>query len=251
MGEFLSAFAAAVSNIVYAVDLQAFVALFLVAALTEFGVPFPLVLDSLLFLLGYQILDSAPKAVLVMAVLMLGRLAGSSGVYWLAHLLGSPLISWLSKRFPRLRARITAFARRLGIRHSLPVALSRIGIQTSLAATATTVGFQTPLAVAMARLTPGLLTATSVASGILRLRYRFFALGIAISAVFYDVLTISFGAITGYGLRQFDITLSSWYIVVGVIVDIVVVLLIFRLIRRRIAKRAVRKQAEQSDVVRP
>lgn len=251
MGEFLSAFASAVSNIVYAVDLQAFVALLLVAALTELGVPFPLVLDSLLFLLGYQILDSVPKALLVMAVLMLGRLAGSSGVYWIAHFVGSPLVRLILKRFPGLTRRLDPIARKLGFRHSLPVALTRMGIQTSLVASTTAFSFQTPVAVAMARLTPGLLTATSVASGILRLRYRYFALGVAISSVFFDVLTISFGAVTGYGLRQFDITLSSWSIVVGVIVDIVVVLLIFRLIRRRMAKRADQKQAEQSNAVRP
>ncbi len=243
MGDVLSAFASSVSNIVNAGDAQAFVALFLVAALTEFGIPFPLVLDSLLFILGYQILDSVPKAALVMAVLLLGRVAGSSGVYWLAYLLGGTIIKWLSKRFPSLSARMSKFARKLGMKDSLPVALSRMGIQTSLVAAATTFSFRTPLAVAMARLTPGLLTVTSVASGILRLRYRYFVLGIVMSSVFYDVLTIALGAITGYGLRQFNITLSSWSTIVGVAVDIVVVLVIMRFIRRRMAKKTAQKES--------
>ena len=85
-------------------DIASLGALFLIVSLTEIGVPFPLVLDTILFLLGFQLSLWLWRALLVILVLLLARELGSTTVYWLSHYAGNPFASWLGDHLPRLRS---------------------------------------------------------------------------------------------------------------------------------------------------
>lgn len=56
-------------------------ALFFVALLTEIGVPFPLVIDTVLFALGYQFAQLWFYVIVVVFLLCLGRECGATAVY--------------------------------------------------------------------------------------------------------------------------------------------------------------------------
>jgi len=167
----------------------AFAALFLVLALGEFGVPFPFVLQGVLFFIGYQIVHGKLEVIPLVLILILGRLFGSAVVYWLARLLGNPFASWFEKRFRTLPSKVEGMKRRLG----LPA----------------------PLAVAAGRLTPGLLVPTSLTSGAVSLRYEYFALGIALSAAIWDGSFIASGAILGSVTQHLDSAISPWLMISG------------------------------------
>jgi membrane protein DedA with SNARE-associated domain len=145
-----------------------FGALFLVSAVVETGVPVPFVQDSVLLFLGYEpsghLLIMAP---LVMATMMAGRLAGASLIYWLARWLNAWFMRWLGKKSPRLLNRAQGLGARLGKK--------------------------SPLAVTVARLTPGLLTASSLAAGLFKVKYLHFCLGVMISSVIPDAAEIGTG----------------------------------------------------------
>ncbi len=216
---------------------QDLVGVFLVASLGEFGIPFPLVLDSILFYLGFHLGGLWLTAIIVILVLLLGRVLGATGVYWISRSLGHSIIKWLGNRFPSLPHKLNNLAQMPGIKTVLSLTVSRLAIRTPLAASATYLGWGTPLTVALARLTPGLLTATSVASGASGFRYKYFAGGIGIASILSDVASISLGAITGYGLREFIPNPSSWLMVIGIIVDIAVIIAIQHFVSRRTARK--------------
>ena len=64
---------------------QVLAALFGIALLTEIGIPFPLILDTVLFLTGYQIAHLGLNPAVVVLVLLLGHECGSGALYWLSH----------------------------------------------------------------------------------------------------------------------------------------------------------------------
>ncbi len=167
-----------------------------------------------------------------MAILLTAREAGAGIVYLLSHHLGSSIIRWIQKRFPIVPARIIKITERLHVKDTIQAAFSRLTGNTSSASSPSRFGSRIPVTVAMVRLTPGLLTATSVASGIMGVRYNYFATGIAIASVIDDCATIILGVITGYGLRELNLVSSSWFMFLGVILDIVVVLAIQRFLWR-------------------
>lgn len=214
-------------------NIGALAALFLMVSLTEVGVPFPLVLDTTLFLLGYQLGQLWWQAIAAVLVLLLGRESGSTIVYWLSHALGNPVINWSGKRFPSLRRNLERLTKKLGIRASLAVVLSRLTAQAPLAASISSFGGRVSFTVAIARLTPGLLTATSIASGTIGLRYGYFALGIALASIFVDAAIIALGAIMGYGLLHLGFAPSPWLIIVGLVVNIALIWSVQRLLWRR------------------
>jgi membrane protein DedA with SNARE-associated domain len=206
-----------------------------VATISEFGVPFPLVVDTLLFMLGYKISHLWLETILVVLALMAGRVIGSSLVYLLARTLGSPLVRWLGKRFPNWRDRADKISRRFGVANSLAKCISRLGAKVSLTAPATRFSFALPLSVASGRLTPGLRGMTSVASGTLRFRYRAFALGIAIASLLSDMAAIFLGVVTGYGLRQLNIDPSAWLVVLTIAINIAMLIVMQRFLWGRLA----------------
>jgi membrane protein DedA with SNARE-associated domain len=154
------------------------------------GVPFPFVLQGVLFFIGYQITQQAAlKLIPVVVVLVMGRQFGSAIVYFLARFLGKPFVNRIGKRFPSWQSQLDKLKRKL----------SR----------------QAPVAVAIGRLTPGLLVPTSLTSGAIGLRYEYFALGIALSTVVWDGTFIASGSILGSSVQRLGLTIPSSSILVG------------------------------------
>jgi len=191
-------------------NIIALAALFLVLSLGEFGVPFPFVLQGVLFFIGYQISQGAIQVIPLVLILVLGRQFGSAIVYWLARLLGDAFTNWLEKHFRSIRNELDRLEGRLRLR--------------------------APLAVAIGRLTPGLLVPTSLASGAIGLRYEYFALGIALSAVIWDGTFIASGVIGGCGVQHLGLTISPWLISVGFITTICLTWAVGRCLSRRKAR---------------
>jgi membrane protein DedA with SNARE-associated domain len=240
MIEWLEDFTSHALHIISEGDAQDMAAVFLIASLGEMGVPFPMVLDTLLLLLGYQITSLWLKIIITMLLLIFARETGAALVYWFSHKLGNPFIRWLRKKFPLLPTRLSGLASHLHIRAFIGLALSRLTNYAPKTAPVSSLGPSAPVTIAMARLTPGLLTATSVVSGVIGLPYRHFAMGTAIASIIDDSATIILGVVTGYGLRTLNVTTSSpWFILLGVIVDIIILLALQRLIWRKNSKKSV------------
>jgi membrane protein DedA with SNARE-associated domain len=170
----------------------ALLALFFISALTEVGIPFPFILDSILIVTGYRTGLISFEIFYIMVSLLLGREFGGSVIYWLTRTVGSAFINWLSRRFPKIKDRLNWLTAKLSV--------------------------HAPLAVAIARLTPGLLTPSSVASGAISLRYTYFLLGIALSSVIADAALLILGFATASGLKYLGFRPSIWLVVVCLVI---------------------------------
>jgi membrane protein DedA with SNARE-associated domain len=170
----------------------ALLALFFISALTEVGIPFPFILDTILIFTGYQKGLLSQETAYIMLSLMAGRILGASVIYWLTRFIGRAFIKWISRRFPFLQKRMDWLTARLSHR--------------------------APLAVAIARLTPGLLTPSTVAAGVICIRYWHLILGIAISSVVADGVLLVIGFVTGRSLDQLGIKPSVWLVIIGLVI---------------------------------
>jgi membrane protein DedA with SNARE-associated domain len=168
---------------------SAMLVLCLVAALTEAGMPFPLVQETAFFYTVYSMGPLSFNMLLLIAVLMLGGVIGGSAVWGVSRLFGGRLIDWLSRRWPAFGKNVRLLVNRLERRAIL--------------------------AVAIARLTPGLLTVTSVAAGSIRVRYVDFVLGICLAAVATDVVMLGLGLLARGAVQALNIESYSWVTVVG------------------------------------
>ncbi len=208
-------------------DPDALIALFAIASLTEAGIPSPLVLDTVLFYLGYEITGDWVAAITVVLVLLLAREVGSAAVYWVFRLAGSRIRGWLGPRLARWQARAEDSGKKTGVRARLLAWVAARSVGLTLLSRS---GMGSAYAVALGRLTPGLLTAVSVGSGIIGVRYRYFFLGIGMSSLFVDVAEISLGAVAGYGLLRFGMQPGSWLIVVGGVANVLLIWGLSRLV---------------------
>jgi membrane protein DedA with SNARE-associated domain len=188
----------------------ALLSLFIISALTEVGIPFPFIVDTILIVTGLQTGIIAVKVGLIMLSLMFGRLIGASVIYWLTRGVGRAFVNWISKRFPFIQRRMDW----------LTTKLNR----------------QAPIAVAIARLTPGLLTPSTVAAGIIPVHYWQLLLGIAISSVIADGVLLILGYTTGRGLEQFGFKMNFWIIVVIVVIIIGIIWFVSHILSRRNTK---------------
>jgi membrane protein DedA with SNARE-associated domain len=158
--------------------------------IVEFGIPVPFVQDTVLLFVGFNPQGNLwLVAPFVMVALMAGRICGASIVFWISYRFSSRFIRWLGKRSPKLLTRSQELGTRLGRR--------------------------SPLAVAIARLTPGLLTSSSIAAGLFRIRYFYFCIGIIISSVITDGGEIAAGVAisAGFKVAGFTPTPASFIIV--------------------------------------
>lgn len=167
-------------------------ALFLVSTFIEMAIPVPFVQDTILFYVGYEptgrLLHLAP---LVMAALIAGKIFGASIIYWVARLLSPRFVSWLDRRFPKILRR----AQDLGAN------MKR----------------SSSLAVTIARLTPGLLTPSTVAAGLFHIRYLYLCTGVVISAVITDGAEIAAGLAVRTGLTFAGITPSPALFIIALV----------------------------------
>jgi len=211
---------------------QVAIALFLVALLTEVGIPFPGVMDSVLFLAGYQLVHPWVPAILLPALLMVGRESGSTLVFWVARAAGRPIKKRLGPQFSLQTAgQSLADGGRKGVVAAL---LARLGSQLSRAS-GLNLASTLPAAIMLGRITPGLLTACSVACGIIDVRYPYFIAGIAMSSLFADGALIAMGAAARAMSTFFGITVPLiWLVVIAIVVNILLILLLGRwLLKRR------------------
>ena len=179
------------------------VVLFFIVALTEIGIPFPFILDSVLFFTSYKTGIISAQVGLVFLVVFLGRQFGAGLLYWLTRLPGNAFINWLGKRYP--------------------------SIPQKLATVETKLGNQAIWAITIARLS-GLLTVASVASGAISLRYYWLVLGVVLSSVIFDGALLLLGS----GIAVFLPNLPPWTIVIGIIILMAIVWGVhFLVVRRR------------------
>jgi len=157
------------------------------ATMTEFGIPFPLVFVAALTFLSYQTGLSRPVLSLLLALLA-GRIFGGSSIYRLSRVSGNWFINWIEKRSPSLKSKLL----------SLPEKLAH----------------HTPLAVCLARLTPGLATAVSIASGICKINYPNYLEGVSAASLIADGSVIAVALLARSGTRVLGLNPAPWEMVV-------------------------------------
>ncbi len=180
-------------------------AIFFLTVSADIGIPFPFVLDTILFFTTYTAGPFSSPVLLIIIMLLSGRLSGTSIIYWLSRLLGTRFIDWMTRRSRFLRRNLEQFQNRSG--------------KWSV------------LAIAAARLTPGLMQVSSVAAGSLHFRYYRLVLAIVLSSIVYDGTLIILGTLARLGLRGVEPQYSVW-IALGFVVVMMVVFAIIHLIRR-------------------
>jgi membrane protein DedA with SNARE-associated domain len=115
-------------------------------AVTELGIPTLFAIDTVVLFASFQVGLFSAELFLVILALLLGRLLGSSIIYWASRFLGHRFLKWLGKYQPKTCVQINSVGGRLA---------GRAGVS-----------------IAFARLTPGLLTAVSVGSGLVKIRFK-------------------------------------------------------------------------------
>jgi membrane protein DedA with SNARE-associated domain len=182
-------------------------AIFFITVSCDIGVPFPFVLDTILFFTTYEIGALSWPVLLIISMLWGGRLLGTGIIYWVSRLLGTRFVDWVGKRSKFLRRNLEQFQNRLG-RWTIPV-------------------------IVVARLTPGLMQVSSVAAGTVRIRYYKLVLAIVFSSIIYDGTLISLGTLARLGFKDMGPEYSFW-IVLGLVAIMAVVFVAVHLIRRRV-----------------
>jgi membrane protein DedA with SNARE-associated domain len=182
-------------------------AIFFLAMSADIGIPFPFVLDTIVFFTTYEMGALSWPVLLVLMMLLGGSLLGTSVIYWVSRLLGTRFVDWVGKRSKFLRRNLERFQSRLG-RWSI-------------------------LVIVAARLTPGLMQVSSVAAGTVRIRYYQVVLAIIFSFIVYDGTLIILGTIARLGLKDVGPEYAAW-IVIGFVAIMTVVFVAIHLIRRRL-----------------
>jgi membrane protein DedA with SNARE-associated domain len=183
------------------------VALFVVAALTEVGMPFPFVIDTVLFYIGYNTGTIPLRVLAILLALFLGRVLGSGIIYALARLVGRPFVRWLTRRFPRIGGRLDGLKARLvgGTRGSGRI--KAFGPEIMAGTT-----------VCILRLTPGLLTGVTVASGLIHLRFDVFVFGVLLASLAADGALLVSGLLAALGIQWIGIAPSWWVFLIALVV---------------------------------
>lgn len=181
-------------------------AVFFLTVSADLGIPFPFVLDTILFFTTYRIGAFSWPVLLIVMILLGGRLLGTGIIYWVSRLLGTKFVDWLSRRSKFLQRNLERFQNRLGK--------------------------WTILVIAAARLTPGLMQVSSVAAGTMRIRYYRLVLAIVFSSIIYDGALIALGSLARLGLSDVRPEHSAW-VVIGFVAIMAAVFGAIHLVRRR------------------
>jgi membrane protein DedA with SNARE-associated domain len=182
-------------------------AIFFITVSCDIGIPFPFVLDTILFFTTYEIGAFSLPVLLIILMIWGGRLLGTGIIYWVSRLLGTRFVDWVGKRSKFLRRNFEQFQNRLG-RWTIPVIVA-------------------------ARLTPGLMQVSSVAAGTIRVPYYQVVLAIIFSSIAYDGTLIALGTIARLGLKDVGPEYSAW-IVIGFVGIMTAVFVAVHFIRRRL-----------------
>jgi membrane protein DedA with SNARE-associated domain len=181
-------------------------AIFFITVSCDIGIPFPFVLDTILFFTTYEVGALSWPVLLIIVMIWGGRLLGTGIIYWISRLLGPRFVDWVGKRSKFLRRNFEQFQNRLG-KWSIPVIVA-------------------------ARLTPGLMQVSSVAAGTVHVPYYQVVLSIIFSSIVYDGTLIALGTVARLGFKNVGPQYSAW-IVIGFVGIMTVVFVAIHLIRRR------------------
>jgi len=181
-------------------------AIFFIAASCDIGIPFPFVLDTIVFFTTYEVGALSWPVLLVLVMLFGGSLLGTSILYWVSRLLGPRFVDWIGRRSRFLRRNVEQFQNRLG-KWTIPIIVA-------------------------ARLTPGLMQVSSVAAGTTRIPYYQMVLSMVFSFIVYDGTLIALGTLARLGLGDVGPEYSAW-IVIGFVVIMTAVFAAIHFIRRR------------------
>jgi len=182
-----------------------------IGAVTEVGIPTLFAIDTVVLFASYQVGLFSAELFLVIMALLLGRLLGSTIIYWASRLLGQRFLKWLGKYQPKMCSQLNSVAGRLATRATASVALTR--------------------------LTPGLLTAASVGSGLVKIRFRYFAGGVALSSIIADFSLVLVGVLAKTGTSVLGIKLETWQVGIAAFVFLVIGWGTYFYIQRRKAKK--------------
>jgi membrane protein DedA with SNARE-associated domain len=142
-------------------------ALFLLLFLEESGIPLPAPGDTVILLAGAEIDRGRAAMPVVVLLVVLATLLGSSILYWISRMGGMPILLRVS-RLLRIRQERVDKAGDWMRRHRGP-------------------------AIVFGRLTPGLRTVTTIAAGIFEVDYAYFLVYTAISATIWAGIYIFLG----------------------------------------------------------
>jgi len=148
--------------------------IFLLAMLTEMGLPTYPLIEGLIVFAGFQIVHgtgSTSSLVPFLIVAPAGRLCGSTSTYWLSHSFGDRLVDKFGHRIRITRERLEKTRQKI-TRAALPNLI-------------------------MARLTPGLAVLASVTYGTTRIRFRYFFIGVLIQLLIWEGVYLALGALGG------------------------------------------------------
>ena len=181
-------------------------AIFFIAMSCDIGIPFPFVLDTVVFFTTYTVGALSWPVLLVIVMLLGGSLLGTSIIYWVSRLLGARFVNWIGRRSKFLQRNLEQFQNRLG-KWTIPV-------------------------IVVARLTPGLMQVSSVAAGTVRIPYYRVVLASVFSFIIYDGTLIILGTLARLGLKDVGPEYSAW-IVIGFVAIMVAIFVTVYLIRRK------------------
>ena len=187
-------------------NLAGLAAIFFIAMSCDIGIPFPFVLDTIVFFTTYKVGPLSWPVLLVIVMLFGGSLLGTSIIYWVSRLLGTRFVDWIGRRSKFLRRNLEQFQNKLG-RWTIPVIVA-------------------------ARLTPGLMQVSSVAAGTLRIPYYQVVLASVFSFIIYDGTLIVLGTLARLGLKDVGPEYSAW-IVIGFVAIMAAIFATVHLVRRR------------------
>jgi membrane protein DedA with SNARE-associated domain len=181
-------------------------AIFFIAMSCDIGIPFPFVLDTIVFFTTYKVGPLSWPVLFVIVMLLGGSLLGTSILYWVSRLLGARFVEWIGRRSKFLQRNLEQFQNRLG-RWTIPVIVA-------------------------ARLTPGLMQVSSVAAGTIRIPYYQVVLASVFSFIIYDGTLIVLGTLARLGLGDVGPEYSAW-IVIGFVAIMTAIFVTVHLVRRR------------------
>jgi membrane protein DedA with SNARE-associated domain len=187
-------------------NLAGLAAIFFIAMSCDIGIPFPFVLDTIVFFTTYKVGPLSWPVLLVIVMLLGGSLLGTSIIYWVSRLLGTRFVDWIGRRSRFLRRNLEQFQNRLG-RWTIPM-------------------------IVVARLTPGLMQVSSVAAGTVRIPYYQVVLASVFSFIIYDGTLIVLGTLARLGLKDVGPEYSAW-IVIGFVAIMTAIFVTVHLVRRR------------------
>jgi membrane protein DedA with SNARE-associated domain len=177
------------SNLIGVTNPSGLAIIFAIVTFADFGLAIPFILEPALFLVTFQSGPLSIPVLLFVLVLALGRQCGTAILYWLSRFAGTKIGPLIRRFFPgfaaRFSRRLDQFEKRLGSR--------QVSVLT------------------VARLTPGLLQVSTIASGALRINYLYVVIATFLSGLIYDTAIVLLGTLAHYELRNINPDYSIYF----------------------------------------